>query len=367
MPPIKHVEPTGRSVFTAVHGVVDAERLLFCFARVRDGTTTLVGEPVPAGGLAYGESLSFETLPHVDSKKDGIVPFVITGDLSLVDGLDCADAVARAQAEKAVPPGDGAAGAGEGGAGGQGGEAGQTGASGAAGEGGISAAGAGGGAEQSGAGAGAGGEGGAPPKAVPKPPPLRAGSLPGLPAGTLAQGYSLLEVAVGCFGAPGFVDTQSDRICGTGYMPSQGTLTAEFVILARATESDKLALQGLHASRGSPDLGIMVLPPADAVQSTVTLVDNFAEGALRPAEPRVDLDAAAWGVSQFSWDVAATRYGSVAFTESWRAIEQRAQSGVPKNGRGYTLVVMGPSFEVDDQGWWNPPAFTVIDNDPGGD
>jgi hypothetical protein len=27
--------------------------------------------------------------------------------------------------------------------------------------------------------------------------------------------------------------------------------------------------------------------------------------------------------------------------------------------------VLGPSYDVDAKGWWNPPAFGLVDNDPG--
>ena len=260
--PIKPDEPMGRSVFTVVHGVVDADRVVLCFARVRDGATELVGDPVPAGGLGYGESLSFESIPHVASKTDGVVPFVITGDLSLLDGLDCSDAVARAQAEKPAPVSDD----GNGGASGAGGQAGAGGVVGAGGEAGGGEGGDAGGPPEANAGAspaapsasapenagaGVGGEGGAAPTPIPKPPALRVGALPGLPAGTLAEGYSLLEVADGCFGAPGFTNARSDEICGAGYTPLAGSLTAELVVLARSTMSGTLSMQALHASRGS--------------------------------------------------------------------------------------------------------------------
>ena len=357
--PDKHVEPMGRSVVTLVHGVVDAERIAWCFARVRDGVTELVGEPLPDGGVGYGQSFAFETLPHVDNERDGLLPFVIAGDLSLVAGLDCEAAVARAHAERPLPPARGSGGsagdAGSAGAGGQGGESGENGQSGAL---------NGGAGPASDGGAPGAGEGGAGEAPVPKPPALRVGTLPGLPAGTLAQGYSLLEVADGCLGAPGFVDPRSESICGAGYTPSEGSLTAEFVILSRKAAAGMLALQALHASRGSENLGVRVAPPPDAVESYVTLVDNFTEGALRPADPRRDLANTAYGTSARGWNVEATLNGNTTFAESWSAIEKRSGVTTLENGRGYTLIVLGPSYRVDDAGWWNPQAFGLIDNDP---
>jgi hypothetical protein len=363
--PDKHVEPKGRSVFTVLHGIVDADRVAWCFARVRDDATELVGTPLPEDGMGYGQSLSFEELPHIDNQKDGLVPFVITGDLSLIAGLDCADAVARANAERPRAPEP------EPGSGGSGGTPDAAGSGGESGEGGQS------GAENGGAGAGdagapsrggapgvssGGGEGGAAP--IPEPPALRVGMLPGLPAGTLAQGYSLLEVADGCLGAPGFVAARSDSICGAGYTPGEGSLTAEFVILGRQVTAGMLAMQALHASRGSPSLGVRVAPPADSLQSYVTLVDNFSEGALRPAEPRRDLPNTAYGTAAPDWSVQATLNGIEGFSEPWSAVQKRSGVKTLENGRGYTLVVLGPSYTVEERGWWNPLAFGLIDNDP---
>jgi len=365
--PDKHVEPQGRSVFTVVHGIVDADRVAWCFARVRDGVSELVGEPLPEGGIGYGQSFSFETLPHVDNENDGLVPFVIAGELSLIAGLDCEAAVARAEAERPTPGTGGSAGrAGASGAGGEGGEGGEGGQNGQAGaEDGGAAAGGDAGAQGQMGGPdvpNAGGEGGA--AARPTPPVLRVGRLPGLPAGTLDQGYSLLEVADGCLGAPGFVDARSDAICGAGYTPTAGSLTAELVILGRQVAAGMLALQALHASRGSSDLGVRVAPPADSVQSYMTIVDNFTEGALRPVDPRRDSPNTAYGTAEPGFSVEATSNGNAVYSEPWEAIQKRSGVRTLENGRGYTLIALGPSYRVEDAGFWNPPAFGLIDNDP---
>jgi len=367
MPPDKHMETPGRSVFTVVHGVVDAERVVWCFARVHDGKTELVGEPVPEGGLGYTQSLSFEKLPHIDGKSDGVVPYLITGDLSLIAGLDCADAVARAGGPELFP----ALGAVTLAAGGEGGNGGQSGEGGNGGEGASAGSGQGG----SGAASGAAGDGnGAAPTggtagSAPGsgPPPLRVGALPGLPAGALAEGYSLLEVADGCFGAPDFKHGHQREICGADYTPSEGSLTAELVILGRATASGLLALQSLHASRGSGSLGVRSAPPKNAVDVWVPLVDNFDEGALRPTDPRRDLTSTAWGTAKATWSVEATVNTVPAFSELWAVVKRRTGLDELEDGRGYTIIVLGPSSEVEGEGWWNPPAFGLVDNDPGGD
>jgi hypothetical protein len=173
-----------------------------------------------------------------------------------------------------------------------------------------------------------------------------------------------VEVADGCLGAPGFVDPRAESICGAGYTPSEGSLTAEFVILGRKVAAGMLALQALHASRGSANLGVRVAPPADAVLSAVTIVDNFTEGALRPLDARRDLANTAYGTADDGWTVQATLNGATVSSETWAAIQKRSGVTPLENGRSYTLIVIGPSYTVDGTAWWNPPAFGLIDNDP---
>ncbi len=362
--PSMHIEPPGRSVFTVVHGIVDADATVFCFGRVQNGVTTLVGSPVPQGGLAYGGTLSFETIDGIDSTKDGVAPFVISGDLSQIDGLDCTDAVALAQAVMATDRGPtGAGGTSTAEQGGAGGESSVAGAAGAH-EGGASGAPAASGSSANGTvptSAGAGGEGGA---AAAMPPALRVGALPGLPVGSLAAGYSILEVANGCLGARAFTGPNSRDACGADYTPEHGSLSAEVVTLARETADGFLALQALHASRASGDLGISTVPGAADDGLTLSLVDSMPEGALRPSDPRDDLPSPSWGVNNATWSIAATVNGVNAATEIWPGV--RRSAGITKfvDGRGYTLIAIGPDVELADSGFWHDFAFTAVDNDP---
>jgi hypothetical protein len=348
--PDKHVEPPGRSVYTVVHGVVDAGLTAWCFARVRDGERELVGEPVPPDGLPYGASMSFEVLPFVDSEQDGVVPFVIAGELELIEGLDCEQAVARAEAEMRAwtPPNA------VGGAGGMGGEAGLGGAAGAAGEGSTP--------ELGGAG-GAAGESAEPPPSF-EPAALRVGELPGLAPGTLAKGLHVLEVADGCFGSPVYTHRFEQFACGFEYTPARGSLSAEVAVLARATVFDKLSLQAFHASRGSARLGMRSTPLLSEGGTPVTLVDNFTIGALRPRTPRSDLPTASWGVNVPSWAVEGTVDGTAYAADLWLDIRERAGIDELETGRGYTLIAIGPAVDIESDGFWNDFKFALVDNEP---
>jgi hypothetical protein len=85
---------------------------------------------------------------------------------------------------------------------------------------------------------------------------------------------------------------------------------------------------------------------------------------LRPREPRMDLSASGYGVGTRTWRVQALVGGEAVVSDSWPTIERRSGIEAPSSGRGYTLVVMGPSSVVDDATPWNPPGITIVDNDP---
>jgi hypothetical protein len=90
----------------------------------------------------------------------------------------------------------------------------------------------------------------------------------------------------------------------------------------------------------------------------------MTEGMLRPREPRMDLGPAGYGIGTRTWRVQALVDGVAAVSDSWPTIKNRSGLGDPEVLRGYTLVVMGPSRVVDDAPLWNPPGFTLVDNDP---
>jgi hypothetical protein len=375
---MKVVEPQGRSVMTLVHGVVDAERVAWCFARGTGDRADFVGRPEPDAGLGYGEAFTFETLDDIDLDDDDVSVYALTGELELVSDLACDEAVERAREEMALvePRGSGASG-GRSGEGGEGGGAAHPGAGGEAGEvskGGESgapavagAAGDDGGPDVGGAGAaGQAGAGSSGPPELPEPARLRVAPLAAFPRGTLAEGYSLLMVAAGCIGGSAFADAGDKDICGDDYVPRAGNLTAELVVLSRTTSPSALVLQALHASRASGERGVRVVPPADAVLPAVTIADRISEGTLRPREPRIDLGPDDFGIDTRDFAVQVNDNGSPLFDERWPAILSRSGIDEPEIGRGYTLVLIGPSSEIRARGWWNEPAFTLVDNDPGG-
>jgi hypothetical protein len=346
-------------VLTLTHGIVDATRVAWCFARVRDGATRLVGSPTPKAGVGYGASIVVDALPNTDFERDGVVAFAIAGELELIADATCEDAVALAEREMGASP------AGEGGGSGIGGEGGGSGTGGEGeagraegGEGGVNAT--GGAAGETAAGAAGTGD-----PDLPDPPRLRVGVLPALPAGSLAEGYSLLLASAGCLGGPAFSDELEQQVCGSAYRPRSPTLTAELVQLSRKTASSTFAFQTLHASVASGELALSVTPPASGGLTTVTLALNMTEGMLRPREPRLDLPTSAYGGGSDQWSVLVTSSnGAAAIQEPWPAVLERGGIDGLEAGRGYTLIVIGPPGGVPKRSWWNAPAITLIDNAP---
>ena len=100
-------EPPGESVLTIVNGVVDAPRVALCLAKVdAEGNVTPFGSPLTDEPLEYGQSLVLREVEGVDFETDGLEPFVIAGELSLIAGLDCDAAIKRARSEEALSDGE---------------------------------------------------------------------------------------------------------------------------------------------------------------------------------------------------------------------------------------------------------------------
>ena len=361
----KVVEPPGRAVVTFFHGVVDAPRVQFCFARDADDGPRFAGDPAPAAGLDYGASIWFESLPGIPVTVRTRV-FVLAGELDMIEDLDCAAAVELAREEMAalglepafanLGGAGGSAGVSDGGAPSGGGEGGAAG-SGAAGEGGARSGGEGG-APSAGS-AGDAGAGGATP--LPEAPRLRVAELPSLPAGALDDGYSLLYTAHGCIGGPAFSHALERQVCGAEYTPRNPTAAAELVTLSRKVDFIHLSLQAFHASQALDRVDLRTRPPEGSSDFAQSIASSMTRGSLQPKNPRADLRSEDYAVDD-GGGLTLLSEGVVILEDSWEAVIDRA--GItPVNGRVYTLVVIGPA--VSDPGsFWNPMALSLVDSDP---
>jgi hypothetical protein len=343
-------EPPGENVLTVLHGAVDAQRIAFCFARfdAASNSAIQVGDPLPQNGLAFGRRASVSELSERDFASDALQPFVIAGDLALIEGLDCERAVARAEAEEGSELRELGAGgqAGEAGAGGDGGESGSAGAGGSSGAGG-------------GGNAGAGGTTSEPPL----PPKLRVRGLPVLPAGTLAGGRSYLLVAAGCLGGPAFTDPNEQVICGPGYAADAPTLTPILVTLSRLTQFGEVGLQVVHASLATPGFDLRVAPPPDSGAVLTYIASGLTLGKIAPRPPRFGSNDVQLGATRPNYRVDVVMDGTTK-SEYWPSIIARGGSEGLENGKTYALVVVGPRADVGAASWWNQAVVTAVPTDP---
>lgn len=325
------IEPAGDNVLSIANGIVDAPSVRLCFARLdADGTTReLVGSPLPE--LNYAASTVLTELPGLSFADDMIEPWVLAGDLSLIDDLDCEAAVALAETEEAnaAPDPDG--------------------------------------------------EGGA-ASSEPAEPALRVRPVAALPAGTVDVGRSILMVLAGCLGGPTYVDAGPDvapddvpsppvglptqrQACGADYAPESPTLQPIVVKLSRETHFDAIGLQGVHASLATESLDVR----AASNDGTVALVfaSALAFGAIepRPADTRFTPEQLGVDQGDFGLQVVGEN-GSPAFGETWSRLFTTSGLDAMLADRTYTAIFVGASPFLRKKGWWNRPAFALVDNDP---
>jgi hypothetical protein len=319
------VEPAGDDVLTIVNGVVDAPSVRLCFSRAADDGEVgeLVGEPMPE--LAYAASVVLTELDGLSFADDAIVPWLISGDFSRLTGLDCSDAVALALEEEAkvtpVEDDDGAAG----------------GADGAAGAGGA--------------------------RAELEEPALRARPLGAIPPGTVNIGRSILMVLTGCMGGAAYRDTIETSVCGDAYTPSMPTLQPVVVKLSREIGFDKVGLQAVPASRAIAGT-IDVRASGDEGVVSLTFASSVGFGGIEPRPADVRFSANELGVARNDFGLQAVDDSGVIFQESWADIRRAAGIDEIVAARTYTAVLLGPDPLLLKEGWWNPSAFTLVDNDP---
>jgi hypothetical protein len=304
------VEPAGDNVLTIVNGVIDADSVRLCFARVTDAgeARELRGDPMPE--LSYAATTTLETLPEFSFADDTLEPWVITGDLSQIEGLDCDAAVELAQsAEAEVTPDPEAESDGD--------------------------------LEE---------------------PKLRARAAAVLPAGTVDVGRSILLVLTGCVGGAFYSDELETEICGDDYSPASPTLQPILVKLSREHRSDTVGLQALHASPATASLDIRAA--GDGGRVALVFASSVSFGAIEPRPADTRFSVSELGVDDGYGLQAVDERGAVVLDESWNDVVSASGLSGVGFGRTYTAIFLGPDPAVQKRGWWNPPAFALVDNDP---
>ncbi|MFZ5892579.1 MAG: hypothetical protein ACOY0T_16090 [Myxococcota bacterium] len=332
-------ESPGENVLSVVHGVVDAGPSLFCFAKGDAADAPLLGVPAPEGGLSYAKSWVVRAVEGVDFAADALSTWIISGDLSLVAGLDCEQAVAVARSEEAAAPPS------------------ASGAGGAPGAGGAGGAGGANGSEDA-----AAGEGGGPAS---EPPRLRAGRLPTVPAGTLSVGRSALLVANGCIGGEAFDSRLAPNACGAGYSGKAPSLSAVLVQMSRRTSPFRLGLQVVHASLASPKLSV-ISAPTEANDALRGIAFDVELGEILPRVPDLSADAASYGVNGSDWRLEMSSGSATVYAEPWSSVLRNAGFTSLSDGETFALVIVGPGLglPLSRHELWNPSRVVLLPTDP---
>jgi hypothetical protein len=331
------VEPPGAPVLTLMHGVVDAQRIAFCFAKVNAGVPAPpTGSPDPAGGLAFGTPLVLTSIAGFDWDVDDIQPIVVTGDFSLLAGKTCSEVIALADYYADAGAGDDAGQA----------DAGDAGASDASLD-----------AESSAADA---------ETEPPPPPPARALAMPVLPAGTLSGGYSNLLVATGCIGGPGFTDSYETFICGQSYTPTTPTLSPVLVQLSRVADASSVGLSVVIAALASDPIDLVSTAPEGSSFSDIHIAYGTVYGAIAPKPPLFGHPKAAFGSPFGSAVLEVNSLGSSApfYTQEWSTALAASGLSDVSEGRTYAIVLVGPRPNNLEMKWWNGPRLVAIPTAP---
>lgn len=331
-PPDVFVEPTGKTVLTLMHGVVDAPRIAFCFSKVEDGVPGVaLGSPLPAGGLTWGQALVVQSLSGFDWASDDLLPIVVAGDFTKLAGKTCPEIIALgASLAEAGSASDASLDAGD------------------------ASLDASPDAQPSDA-----------ASELPPPPIARSLELPALPAGTLAGGYSTLLVASGCIGGPGYTDDYETYLCGEGYTPSSPTLIPVLVRLSRVTEPGKLGLQFVNAARAADPIDLVSTAPEGSSFSDVNIVFDAVFGSVGPKPPLFRTKAAFGSpLSAAIVEVNALNASAPFYTESWG--DALAAGGLTdvSEGSTYAFVLIGPRPSVAGMKWWNGPRLVLLPTEP---
>jgi hypothetical protein len=331
-------EPPGKNVLTIVNGVVDAPSVVLFFAKLDpSGGATPFGEPLTAKPFAYGQNLVLADVTGAKVATDTLEPLLIAGQLDLIAGLSCEDAVARAQDEEAnaIDENTRASEAAQAGAGGEGGSADAI---------------------------GAGGEGGVPSYEVRSR--LRLGNLPAIPAGTLSAGRSILYVATGCIGGSTYDAAKSDEYCGAGYTEQQPTLSGVLVSLSRRVQFGDTGMQFVHASLATPPADVSSHPPFPSTDSGIQIATAVALGQASPHSALLTHSAFDYGSAR-SYTVQISAQDTAVSNEAWVDVLARGGLKALEDSNTYALVLLGPRADhLKATPLWNPSAVTVIPVDP---
>ncbi len=310
-------EPAGPTKLTVLNAINDYDAIRVCFVPYPSGAQV---DPWPASatGLAFGKTLQVDPPTSLTPGGTDVQVHVLAGDLSVIAGMSCDEALALAASS----------GTGNGGAGGTGG----------------------------------GGAGGAPPT----PPPIVATPMPVIPASVFEAEKSLLLVFFGCMGGPDHADGTEGLGCGFTFTPTTPTANLTLVAMSRIQDPGRVALQFVHASAAMQTSDIRITPGFDNAPD-VPIVKALGLGGLGPKPPFTDLTRTEYGlltkvaIRTFAPnDVYPTSavFLQDAFTNG--SIDPSAF----ENGSSFTIVAIGGYPGVMTPSFWHPFRYVMLPSDP---
>jgi hypothetical protein len=194
-------------------------------------------------------------------------------------------------------------------------------------------------------------------------PALRARPASAIPPGSLDIGRSLLMVLGGCIGGAYFVDAVDAAICGDEYAPDSPTLQPVLVKLSRDLSFSAVGLQGVNASLAAGPVDIRSSGVAGSL--SLTFASEVSFGAIEPRPADTRFSAVELGVEASDHGLQAVGVdGAVMLQDSWPNIRDASGLSEIIESRTYTAILVGPNPLVLKRGWWNDPAFVLVDNDP---
>ncbi len=203
-------------------------------------------------------------------------------------------------------------------------------------------------------------EAGPPPEA----PAVRVGGLPALACGHAERQKSILLVAAGCMGAPGFVDTLDNVVCGIGYSPDKPTLAPVLVQLSRIKKIDRVGLSVVNAAIAGESVTVQSVAPPEAALPNLTVAQGVSVGENSPKPPNFAASKAGlgFGGGDPTLDVSAAGTASPALSVPWKNGLAPAGTGGVEEGETYAIVLLGPRVSVAVTKWWNPVGHQHREN-----
>src|SRR5262249_22910386 len=191
---------------------------------------------------------------------------------------------------------------------------------------------------------------------------VRVAALPLLPEGSFAVGRGYLLVAGGCLGGPGVTDPSEKSVCGEMYTAKTPTLSEALVAMPEDTTQGRVTLSVLGGSPALTQFDVSLVPAGHG--DAFRVASRVVPGALRPVPPFSSASASDLGVTSNDARVELFAFGSgtPVYNFGWAPTLRAGSLSALDDGKGYTLVFVGPFPGFSKRRWWNDPLVTIVEN-----